>query len=72
MLHITPWERAALVSLARGQSTAQLANADGISETEIERQLTALFAKMGATCKADAITAALRRGLIPVGPTPSA
>ena len=72
MLHITPWERAALISLARGQSAAQLATAHGVSETEIQHQLTALFAKMGASCTSDAVRAALRRGLIPAGPTPAA
>ena len=68
MLHITPWERSALVSLANGRSAAELASTFQLSEPEIEQRLAALFTRMGASCGAEAVTAALRRGLIPAAP----
>ena len=68
MLHITPWECSALQSLAAGLSTAQLAISLGLSETEIDRRLTALYTRMGAASHTDAISVASRRGLIPSAP----
>ena len=68
VLHITPWERSALVSLANGQSAAELASTHRLSELEVEQRLAALFTRMGASCGTEAVTAALRRGLIPVAP----
>jgi DNA-binding NarL/FixJ family response regulator len=65
VLHITPWERAALQSLSTGMTTPQLAIVLGISENDIEHRLTALFARMGAASPTDAVAAAFRRGLIP-------
>lgn len=68
LLHITPWERSALQSLASGMTAAQLAIVLGVSEPDIEQRLTSLFTKMGAASPTDAVAAALRRGLIPVAP----
>lgn len=68
LLHITPWERSALQSLATGMTTAQLAIVLGVSEPDVEHLLTSLFTKMGAASPADAVAAALRRGLIPAAP----
>jgi DNA-binding NarL/FixJ family response regulator len=68
VLHITPWERSALESLANGQSTAELASTLQLSELEVEQRLAALFSRMGASCGTEAVTAALRRGLIPAAP----
>jgi len=64
VLHITPWERAALLLLANGISTNELAGRFGVSEHEIETRLTALFARMGASSRIDAVAAACRRGLL--------
>jgi DNA-binding NarL/FixJ family response regulator len=36
----------------------------GTSEYEVEAYLTTLFAKMGAACRAEALAAAFRRGLL--------
>ena len=72
MLHITPWERAVLQSLSEGKSPAQLALTLGMPEREIEQHLAALFSRLGAASMTDAVAAAGRRGLIPVGPTPAA
>ena len=64
MLQITPWELSALQLLAAGTSTAQLAISLGLAEGEMEARLTALFSKMGAKTRTDALNAASRRGLI--------
>jgi DNA-binding NarL/FixJ family response regulator len=68
LLHITPWERSALQSLANGTSPAELATWHKLSEGEIEQRLAALYSRLGASCCSDALTVALRRGLIPVAP----
>jgi DNA-binding NarL/FixJ family response regulator len=65
VLQITPWERSALQSLAAGTSTAELATRLGLPELELQLRLTALFRRMGASSRNDAVTAAWRRGLIP-------
>ena len=64
MLHITPWERSALELLASGTNTTGIANRLGMPEPEVQLRLGTLFARMGAATPADAIAAALRRGLV--------
>jgi DNA-binding NarL/FixJ family response regulator len=64
VLHITPWERSALELLASGTNTGGIANRLGIPEPEVQLRLGTLFARMGAATPADAIAAALRRGLV--------
>jgi len=66
MLHITPVERAVLQLLADGNATADIGDRLGISERAIEALLAALFARMGAASRPEAIAAALRRGLLNV------
>jgi NarL family two-component system response regulator YdfI len=72
LLHITPWERSVLQSLAEGKSPADLALTLGLPEREVQQQLSALFSRMGAASMTDAVAAACRRGLIPAAPTPGA
>jgi DNA-binding NarL/FixJ family response regulator len=72
LLHITPWERSALQSLSEGKSPAELATTLGVPERELQRQLSALFSRMGAASLTDAVAAACRRGIIPAAPTPGA
>ena len=67
MLQITPWERAALVLLASNSTIDDIARRLGQPEHEIESQLAALFSRMGAATRSDAIAAALRRGLLSAG-----
>jgi DNA-binding NarL/FixJ family response regulator len=69
VLHITPWECSALQALAAGLSTAQLAISLGLSESDIEQRLAALYSRMGAASHTDAISVASRRGLIPNAPS---
>jgi DNA-binding CsgD family transcriptional regulator len=64
VLHITPWERDALELLALETTTGEMARRLGVAEPEIEGRLATLFARMGAASRADAVAAALRRGLL--------
>jgi DNA-binding NarL/FixJ family response regulator len=64
VLHITPWERAALEQLADGTPTGVLAERFGTSEVDLEARLSTLFARMGVLGRAEAVAAALRRGLV--------
>jgi DNA-binding NarL/FixJ family response regulator len=64
ILHITPEERMALQLLAEGTTTEGLAVHLGTSECEAGAYLTTLFAKLGAGCRAEALAAAARRGLL--------
>jgi DNA-binding CsgD family transcriptional regulator len=64
VLQITPSERTALLLLADGVSTNDLAGRFGVSECEMEAHLTTLFARMGAASRTEAIAAAFRRGLL--------
>ena len=55
--------------LSRGTlSEATVAAHLGLPELELQRRLTALFQRMGAASRNDAVTAAWRRGLIPAAP----
>ena len=72
LLHITPWERAALQWLSEGKSPAELAVTQGMPEREVQQQLSALFSRMGAASLTDAVAAACRRGIIPAAPGPGA
>jgi len=64
LLHITPAERAALQLLADGRSSREIAERLRVSESRIEAHLRGLFAKMGASTRTEAVTAAVRRGLL--------
>jgi DNA-binding NarL/FixJ family response regulator len=64
LLHITPHERAALQLLANGVETRGIADGLGVTEPELEARLNLLFARMGATSRAEAVAAAGRRGLL--------
>jgi LuxR family transcriptional regulator, maltose regulon positive regulatory protein len=66
VLHITPWERAALELLATGTTTSDMAAHLGVPEPEVQLRLRTLFARMGAATPADAVTSAARRGLLAV------
>jgi DNA-binding NarL/FixJ family response regulator len=64
VLKITPWERAALQSLANGKTPSEIANRFRVSDREVEILLATLFSRMGVRGQLDAIAAASRRGLI--------
>jgi DNA-binding CsgD family transcriptional regulator len=64
LLQITPIERAVLECLARDAATLEIARRLGIDEREVESNLVMLFARMGVRTRAEAIAAAIRRGLL--------
>jgi DNA-binding NarL/FixJ family response regulator len=63
VLCITPWERNALQLLANGHTRNELSRHLGASASEIDSLLEELFAAMGVATQAEAIAAALKRGL---------
>ena len=63
-LHITPSERAVLEYLASGAATHEIARRLGMNEPDIETWLQTLFARMGVRTRAEAVAAAMRRGLL--------
>ena len=61
---LTPREHEVLVLLADGVGNRELASALGISEHTVKFHLSAIFGKLGATTRTDAVRRALRAGLI--------
>jgi two-component system, NarL family, response regulator YdfI len=64
VLQITPSERALLECLANGAALSEIARRLGANEHQIDASLQVLFARMGVTSRAEAVAAALRRGLL--------
>jgi len=64
VLQITPSERALLECLANGAAVNEIARRLGANEHQIDASLHSLFARMGVTSRAEAVAAALRRGLL--------
>jgi DNA-binding NarL/FixJ family response regulator len=64
VLVITPGERRALQMLADGTAMCAVADQLGTTEPETAARLSGLFARMGAASRADAVSVALRRGLL--------
>ena len=63
-LRITPAERDALELLATGKASAEVARLLGSTEGDLDLRLASLFSRLGVTSQADAVKAALRRGLL--------
>jgi DNA-binding CsgD family transcriptional regulator len=64
VLQITPSERDALQLLAQGAPTSQIGAMLGLVPADIGSFLAALFARLGAISRAEAIRVASRRGLL--------
>jgi DNA-binding CsgD family transcriptional regulator len=64
VLQITPSERYALQLVAQGAPTSQIGVILGLAPADIDPFLAALFARLGATSRADATRVASRRGLL--------
>jgi DNA-binding NarL/FixJ family response regulator len=62
---LSPREVAVLRLVAAGQSNGQIANSLGISERTVKFHVTAIFNKLGADNRAQAVALASRRGLLP-------
>jgi DNA-binding CsgD family transcriptional regulator len=61
---LTPREHEVLALLADGVGNRELASRLGISEHTVKFHLSAIFGKLGATTRTDAVRRALRFGLI--------
>jgi DNA-binding NarL/FixJ family response regulator len=61
---LTPRERAVLEQLARGLGNKQIAAALGISERTVKFHVSAIFTKLGATNRTEAVTRAAQAGLV--------
>jgi LuxR family maltose regulon positive regulatory protein len=64
MLQITPSERQTLQLLADEKPTSEIASCLGIAVSEVGSHLANLFARMGVATKTEAVSDALRRGLL--------
>jgi DNA-binding NarL/FixJ family response regulator len=64
VVQITPWDRAALQLLADGTSTHSLAARFRITERELHLRLSTLFGRMAVRSRSEAVSAAIRRGLV--------
>lgn len=64
VLQITPGERDALRLMANGKAIWEIAGDLGMSEGVAEEQLAALFERLGASSRSEAVGAARRRGLL--------
>jgi DNA-binding NarL/FixJ family response regulator len=63
---LSPRELAVLRLVAAGQSNHQIAESLGITERTVKFHVTAVFNKLGADNRAQAVALAGRRGLIPI------
>lgn len=61
---LTPREHDVLVLLADGVGNREIAGQLGITEHTVKFHLSAIFGKLGATTRTDAVRRALRGGLI--------
>ena len=61
---LTPRERSVLEQLARGLGNKQIAAALGIAERTVKFHVSAVYAKLGAANRADAVARAVQAGLI--------
>jgi DNA-binding CsgD family transcriptional regulator len=71
VLQITPAERVALQLLAEGRSISQVAALLELVECDLEKLLTALFARMRVRTHLEAVAAAVKRGLVEAKPGPN-
>ena len=61
---LTPRERDVLALLAEGLSNKAIAKALGISDQTVKFHLNTLLGKLGATSRTEAVTKAVRAGLL--------
>jgi DNA-binding CsgD family transcriptional regulator len=64
--HLSPREREVLALLLDGASNKAIARALGISVRTAKFHVAAVFAKLGARNRAEAVAIALREGLVPL------
>jgi two-component system, NarL family, response regulator len=61
---LTPRETAVLRLMAAGESNRQIAEALAISESGVKGHVNNIFSKLGVSDRTQAVTAALRRGIV--------
>jgi DNA-binding NarL/FixJ family response regulator len=61
---LTQREREVLALLAGGHSNRAIAERLAISDNTVKAHVAAIFGKLGATTRTEAVTIALRRGLV--------
>ena len=61
---LTPREQSVLELLARGKSNKEIAVALAVTERTIKFHVSAIFAKLGATNRTEAVTRAVHAGLV--------
>ena len=61
---LTPRERSVIEQLARGLANKQIAATLGISERTVKFHISAIFTKLGAANRTEAVTLAMQAGLI--------
>ena len=61
-------EAQVLALLAQGSASKEIARRLGISERTVKAHITAIFNKLGASSRAEAVAIALRNGLLPAEP----
>ena len=61
---LTERERQVLAMLAAGISNRRIAQRLSIAENTVKAHVAAIFGKLGATTRTEAVTIALRRGLV--------
>jgi len=65
---LTPREREVLDALARGLGNKQIAVQLGVSERTVKFHVSSLFEKLGAGNRTEAVTIAVRAGLVEMRP----
>jgi DNA-binding NarL/FixJ family response regulator len=63
---LTPRESEVLALVADGLSNRMIASRLGVSDETVKFHLSAIFGKLGASNRTDAVRRAIRRGLIPL------
>jgi DNA-binding NarL/FixJ family response regulator len=61
---LTPREHEVLELLARGRSNKEIATSLGVAERTVKFHVSALFAKLGATNRTEAVTRGMQAGLV--------
>lgn len=64
---LTPRECEVLGLVAQGKSNRQVANSLDISEKTVKNHLSAIFSKVGASDRTQAVVFGIRGGLVPLG-----
>ncbi|WP_055714816.1 response regulator transcription factor [Streptomyces torulosus] len=64
---LTAREREILVLISRGNSNRRVAKALGISEKTVKNHLSAVFTKVGASDRTQAVVMGIRSGIVSIG-----